>query len=154
MIAARPGQSDLSWNVTLITHREVAIVQLELVAVTELDEAFDRGFDEPNSTVVAVRANVLGQLFHGSKSAAIFLAEDDFDVLPFVQDDLGPEVFQGAGDCLAEIAVRRITDQSGSGVRTSSQQFHESPTRAFAHARAERFRTAGQRAANSTKAWK
>jgi len=82
--SAGTGQSDLPGNVRRVSNREVPIVKADGAARAEIDEFFYGGLDQANAPVVAVQADVVGQVVDGVEQVLVVPAPDDFQIRPFV----------------------------------------------------------------------
>src|SRR5262249_20326378 len=79
---------------------------------------------EPDAAVVAVQVYVPHQVLHRAEAVLVLVGPDDLEVLPLVEDDLGPEVAHDQRDGLAVVAVGRVADQAGPGVGALPQEPH------------------------------
>jgi len=99
-------------------------VEGDLLAVRILGEFFHRRLDQPDAAVVAVQLHVADEFVDRPKRVPALLAEDQFDVVPFVENDLGVIVLDDDGDGPAVVAVGRVANQSGSSKRTAAEYEH------------------------------
>jgi len=121
---AGAGQPDLPGDVGLVADGEIPLVKPLFSGLTVLDEPLDRRLDQPDPAVVAVQLHVVGQLPDRAEAALVFLAPDDLHLVPLVERHLGLEVRHDDRDRLAVVAVRRVADQAGAGVRLLPDQEH------------------------------
>ena len=87
---------------------------------------------------------------YGLRMGVVFLAGQDFEFRRLIQDHIGLEVAEGQRDRLAEVTIRRVADQSGSGMslRANNHRLHLNQTTVWPESpfgyEADVFRTSAQ----------
>ena len=95
--------------------REVAAVERDAVLLGVGVERLDRGLEQAHAAVVAEEAHVLDEGVERIVAQAVAARRQDREVRRLPERHLGPEVREGEGDGLAEVAVGRVADQGGAG---------------------------------------
>src|SRR4051812_33514107 len=99
-------------------------MQVDLLAVAVLDELLDRSFDQSHAAVVAVQLHVADEVVDGAEAVLALRAEDEFHVVPLVEDGLDVEILDDQRDGLAVVPVRRVADQAGAGAGALADEEH------------------------------
>ena len=88
---------------------------------------FDGRLDQADSAVIAVKEGPPDELIKAGIALLVLGGRDDDDLGVLLQDDPGPKIADGDGDDLAEVAVRRISQQPGPGVGDALRPLHRAP---------------------------
>ena len=118
-------ESDEARDVDLVGGREIALRERDVVLDAILEEALGDGLEEANAAIVAVETQVADHLLGRGERRVIDLARNEAKTGRFGQRQLHAEVREGERYRLAEIAVGRIAQESGTGEGIGLNRFHE-----------------------------
>ena len=109
------GKAHQARDVRAVFRREVAFGDLDAVFEAVFEEELRHGLQHADATVVAKEAQIVDQLFRRIEHRIVHLAWHEAHPGGLRERQVDTVVREGEGQRLAEIAVRRIAEQSRTG---------------------------------------
>ena len=104
-------QTEPIGNAGPIAQCEVSVVQPDAALNAVVMKFSDRGLQQPDTAVVAVKTDVGTEMLDTLKGAVITQGRQQVEFRAFVEEDLRLVVAEDKGNGFAVLAVRRFADQ-------------------------------------------
>jgi len=120
-------QADRPGDVGGVFEREAAVREAQAGRRRVIVKSLDGGLQEAQAAVIAVQPYISHERLEVGKHREVAVGRKNLDARRLVQGDLRTKVEKGERDRAAEIAVRRVADQSGTRMGMGANQHRPGP---------------------------